>query len=125
MTRHPPRATPFPTAALFGSCGAPGPPRDRLGDGASRIPPMTALDAAEMVRELKAAPLLLGYRGSEPVDTAALERLLLQVAQVKNDLPQVAALELPLVIVGARGATVLTAEARVAPAVEIGRASWR
>ncbi len=40
--------------------------RPRLPDPAD-----AALDAAEMVREIRAAPLLLGYRGSVPVDTAA------------------------------------------------------
>jgi hypothetical protein len=79
---------------------------------------MNAADAAEMVQEIKAAPLLLGYRGSEPVDTAALEHLLLQVAQAKNDLAQLRTLDLSLVIVGARGATVLTGAARVEPAVD-------
>jgi acyl-CoA synthetase (NDP forming) len=94
-----------------------------LGDCAFRIPPMNPMDAAEMVREIKAAPLLLGYRGSEPVDTDALENLLLQVAQVKNDLPQLRTLDLSLVIVGVRGATVLTTAARVEPAVDA-RSDW-
>ena len=65
---------------LFGpvvSFGVSGPATELLGDRAYRIPPMTALDAAEMVRDIKAAPLLLGYRGSEPVDIDAVERLLL------------------------------------------------
>ncbi len=111
---------------LFGpvvSFGLSGAASELLGDCAFRIPPMNALAAAEMVRELKAAPLLLGYRGSEPVDTGALEQLLLQVAQMKNDLPQVRALDLPLVIIGVRGATVLTGHARVEPAVDA-RTDW-
>ena len=64
---------------------------------------MTALDAAEMARDIKAAPLLLGYRGSEPVDIAAVERLLLTVAQLKNDFAEVRDLDLSLVIVGTWG----------------------
>ena len=44
-------------------------------------------DASDMVREIRAAPLLFGYRGSEPVDVDAVEHLLLRVAQLKNDLP--------------------------------------
>jgi acyl-CoA synthetase (NDP forming) len=111
---------------LFGpvvSFGVSGAFSELLGDCAFRIPPMNAHDAHEMVREIKASPLLLGYRGSEPVDTAALESLLLKVAQLKNDLPQVRAIELALVIVGLRGATVLTAKARIEPAVDA-RADW-
>jgi hypothetical protein len=57
------------------------------------------------------------------VDTAALEHLLLKVAQVKNDLPQLRTLDLSLVIVGIRGATVLTTAARVEPAVDA-RSDW-
>jgi acyl-CoA synthetase (NDP forming) len=111
---------------LFGpvvSFGVSGAASELLGDCAYRIPPMNALDVAEMVREIKAAPLLTGYRGSEPVDTAALEHLLLKVAQVKNDLAQLRTLELSLVVVGARGATVLTTSARVEPAVDA-RSDW-
>ena len=111
---------------LFGpvvSYGVSGPATELLGDKAFRIPPMTALDAAEMARDIKAAPLLLGYRGSEPVDIAAVERLLLTVAQLKNDFAEVRDLDLSLVIVGIVGVTVLTASARVEPAVDA-RSDW-
>ena len=111
---------------LFGpvlSFGVSGAASQLLGDCAYRIPPMQALDVHEMVREIKAAPLLLGYRGSEPVDTDALEELLLKVGQLKNDLPQVRMLDLALVNVAVRGANVLTAAARVEPAVDA-RIDW-
>ncbi|HET6562055.1 MAG TPA: GNAT family N-acetyltransferase [Marmoricola sp.] len=111
---------------LFGpvvSFGVSGAATELLGDRAYRIPPMHALDAAEMVRDIKAAPLLFGYRGSAPVDTDSVERLLLQVAQLKNDLPQVRDLDLSLVIVGLQGTTVLTGSARVEPAVDA-RSDW-
>ena len=77
---------------LFGpvvSFGVSGAATELLGDRSYRIPPMHSGDAADMVREIKAAPLLFGYRGSEKVDVDAVERLLLRVAQLKNDLPQV------------------------------------
>ena len=51
---------------------------DLLGDRAVRVLPLTDLDAAELVRAVRAAPLLFGYRGSEPVDVDALEPLLLR-----------------------------------------------
>ncbi len=111
---------------LFGpvvSYGVSGAMTELLGDRAFRIPPMHAVDAAEMVREIKAAQLLFGYRGSEPVDTDAVEDLLLRVAQLKNDLPQVRDLDLSLVVVGLQGATVLTASARVEPAADA-RSDW-
>jgi hypothetical protein len=76
-----------------------------------------------MVREIRAAPLLFGYRGSEEVDVAAVEALLLRVAQLKNDLPQVRSLDLNLVLVGVSGATVLNATARVEPVTDA-RSDW-
>ena len=111
---------------LFGpvvSFGISGATTELLGDRAFRIPPMHEHDAYEMVREIRSAPLLLGWRGSEPVDTKALEQLLLSVAQLKNDLPQVRDLTLSLVSVGVTGAVVLTASAWVEPAVDA-RSDW-
>lgn len=111
---------------LFGpvvSFGISGATTDLLGDRSYRIPPMHRGEAEEMVREIKAAPLLFGYRGSEVVDVAEVEHLLLLVAQLKNDLPQVRNLELNLVLVGAHGASVLNAVGRVEP-VGDARADW-
>ena len=103
---------------LFGpvvSFGISGPIIDLLHDRAYRIPPLGQRDVAAMVREIKSAPLLFGYRGSAAVDVDALERLVGRVAQLQNDLPEVCSLELSLVLVGGVGTTVLTASARVAP----------
>ncbi len=107
---------------LFGpvvSFGISGPIIDLLADRSYRIPPLGERDIAAMVREVKSSPLLFGYRGSEVVDVAEIERLIGRVAQLQNDFPQVASLELSLVLVGAQGATVLTAAVRVAPVTEL------
>ncbi|GAA1942675.1 bifunctional acetate--CoA ligase family protein/GNAT family N-acetyltransferase [Nocardioides marmoribigeumensis] len=111
---------------LFGpvvSFGMAGFVSDLLGDTVFRIPPLHRQDAAEMVREIKAAPLLLGYRGSEPVELTAVEDLVLRVARLKNDLPEVRSLDLSLVMAGPHGASVLSAEARVEPATDA-RSDW-
>ena len=81
----------FGPAVSFGISGA---LTDLVGDRVYRIPPISALDAAETVRSIKAAPLLFGYRGSEQVDVAAVEDLIRRVAQLKIDLPQVSQLDL-------------------------------
>jgi acyl-CoA synthetase (NDP forming) len=91
---------------------------DLVGDKSYRIPPLTPLDAAELVRSIKAAPLLFGYRGSEPVDAPALEDLVRRVAQLKNDLPQVCAVNLDLVNASRRGVEVLSARVRVEPVTD-------
>jgi hypothetical protein len=94
-----------------------------LGDKSYRIPPMHSGEAAAMVREVKAAPLLFGYRGSERVDVEAIEHLLLRLAQLKNDLPQVCSIDLTLVLAGAHGASVLSASGRVEPVTDP-RSDW-
>jgi acyl-CoA synthetase (NDP forming) len=111
---------------LFGpvvSFGIAGPLTELLADRSYRIPPLGDRDAASMVREIKSAPMLFGYRGSEVVDVAEVERLIQRVSQLQNDLPQVSSLELSLVLAGADGATVLTAAARVDP-VSDPRSDW-
>jgi acyl-CoA synthetase (NDP forming) len=111
---------------LFGpvvSFGVSGPLTELMGDRSYRIPPMHSGDASDMVREIRSAPLLFGYRGSEQVDVPAVEDLLLRVAQLKNDLPHVRSLELDLVLVGTAGATVLNAVGRVEPVADA-RSSW-
>jgi acyl-CoA synthetase (NDP forming) len=103
--------------ASFGalmSFGVGGVATDLLGDQAFRVLPLTDMDVAELVRSVRAAPLLFGYRGSEPVDVGALEQLLLRVGQLASDLPAVAELGLNPVIVSATGVSVLRATASVA-----------
>ncbi len=103
---------------LFGpvvSFGISGPLIDLIADRSFRIPPLGGRDASSMVREIRAAPLLFGYRGAEVADVAEVERLIRLVAQLQNDLPQVSSLELSLVLVGTEGAAVLSAGGRVEP----------
>jgi acyl-CoA synthetase (NDP forming)/GNAT superfamily N-acetyltransferase len=89
-----------PSFGALVSFGLGGVATDLLGDRAFRTLPLTDLDAAELVREPRAWPLLDGYRGSEPADVAALEDVLLRVARLADDLPEVLALTLEPVIVG-------------------------
>jgi acyl-CoA synthetase (NDP forming) len=89
-----------PSFGALVSFGLGGVATDLLGDRAYRALPLTDLDAAELVRAPRAWPLLNGYRGSEPVDTAAVEELLLRVARLADDLPEVLGLTLEPVMVG-------------------------
>jgi acyl-CoA synthetase (NDP forming) len=103
---------------LFGSVvllGLGGVHTDLLGDRALRLVPMTDLDAGRMWRSLRAAPLLTGYRGSPPVDTAALEDLLLRLGRLAEDLPEVAELDLNPVMAGPAGVVAVDAKLRLAP----------
>ncbi|HEX6578004.1 MAG TPA: GNAT family N-acetyltransferase [Jiangellaceae bacterium] len=103
--------------ALFGpvvSFGVSGVTTELLGDRSYRIPPLTDVDAAAMVREIKAAPLLLGYRGAAMADLRAVEDLLHRVSRLTDDLPEVADVELGPVLVGTQGLAVVNASADVA-----------
>jgi acyl-CoA synthetase (NDP forming) len=89
--------------------GLAGIPSDLLGDRAFRILPLTDVDARELVRSPRAAPLLFGYRGAERADTLALEQLLLRVARLADEVPEIAELDLDPVIVSSHGVTAVDA----------------
>jgi acyl-CoA synthetase (NDP forming) len=111
---------------LFGpvvSFGISGPLTELLEDRSYRIPPLGARDPAAMTREIKAAPMLFGYRGSEVVDIGPVEDLISRVAHLQHDLPQVSSLDLSLVLAGADHCSILTASARVDP-VSDPRSDW-
>lgn len=108
-------ATVDPAVGAILSFGLAGAPAELLGDVAHRLIPATDQDVAALIREVRAAPLLFGWRGAEPVDTAALEELLLRVSRLVDDLPEVASVDLEPVVVGSNGLAVLAARVRIAP----------
>jgi acyl-CoA synthetase (NDP forming) len=85
-----------------------------LEDRAYRLAPLTDVEAAEIVRAVRTAPLLLGHHGAEPVDTGALEDLLLRASRLADDLPEVARLDLEPVLARPAGAVVRGARLRLA-----------
>jgi acyl-CoA synthetase (NDP forming) len=109
------RAAIDPAAGAVLSFGLAGAPSLLLGDTAHRLVPATDRDAAELIRSVRTAPLLFGWRGSTPVDTAALEELLLRVSRLVADHPEVVSADLEPVIVAPRGVHVLGAALRLAP----------
>src|SRR3954464_7066453 len=96
----------FGTLLSFGLSGL---VSDLLGDRAYRAVPLTDTDAAALVRAPKAAPLLAGYRGDVPADLGALEDLVLRLAALAEDLPEVRSLALEPVLASAAGAFVSSA----------------
>ncbi len=65
-----------------------------LKDVSFRLVPITPRDARQMVQEIKGRPLLEGYRGQEPADVAALEKLLLRLSEFVEAHPEIAELDL-------------------------------
>ncbi|AXE80662.1 bifunctional GNAT family N-acetyltransferase/acetate--CoA ligase family protein [Streptomyces atratus] len=109
------RATIDPAAGAVLSFGLAGAPSELLGDTAHRLVPATDRDAAELIRSIRAAPVLFGWRGAAPVDTAALEELLLRVSRLVDDHPEVVSIALEPVVVATQGLTVLGASVRLSP----------
>ena len=103
----------FGSLVVFGLGGV---ATEVLGDHTARLAPLTDADAAEMISGVRAAPLLLGHRGSPAVDTAALANLLLRVSRLADDLPEVAELDLNPVIARPDGAHIVDVRVRIAPA---------
>ncbi|MEV5692297.1 bifunctional acetate--CoA ligase family protein/GNAT family N-acetyltransferase [Micromonospora globbae] len=89
-----------------------------LGDRAWRAVPLTDRDAAELVDEPRAAPLLRGHRGAAPVDRAALADLLLRVGRLADEQPRVRALTLNPVLARPDGLSVLHATVRLGAALD-------
>jgi acyl-CoA synthetase (NDP forming)/GNAT superfamily N-acetyltransferase len=106
------RTEPYPPVLLVGAGGT---ATALLGDTATRLAPITDTDAHDMIRELRSAPLLLGYRGAAAADLAAVEDLLQRIGTLADELPEIAELDLNPVIVHPHGLVTVDAKIRIAP----------
>ncbi|HXA29451.1 MAG TPA: GNAT family N-acetyltransferase [Candidatus Angelobacter sp.] len=102
----------FGPLIMFGSGGT---SVEVFGDRSFRILPLTDIDAHELVRSIRGAPLLFGHRGMPAADVGAVETTLLRVAMLAADIPQVAEMDLNPVIASPSGAVVVDAKVRLMP----------
>ena len=100
----------FGPLVLFGIGGA---ATDVLADRAARLAPLTDSDAGELIRSIRAAPLLLGRPGTPAADLAALRDMLLRVSQMADELPQIAGLDLSPVVARPDGVRAIDARIRL------------
>jgi acetyl coenzyme A synthetase (ADP forming)-like protein len=84
-----------------------------IGDAAFRISPLTDVDAEELVLGGKAGRLVRGFRGAAPADAGALVDLVLRLARLAHDLPEVTELDLNPVLAQASGCVAVDARIRV------------
>jgi acetyl-CoA synthetase (ADP-forming) len=82
-----------------------------LKDVTFRIAPITKDEAREMITEVKAYPLLKGYRNSPPVDIAAIVGILLKTSKLAMEHQEIKELDLNPVMVYEKGAK--TVDARI------------
>ncbi len=80
-----------------------------LKDVSFRIAPISYEDAYEMMREIKSAKLLEGYRGQPPVDKKAIADIIIAVAKLLEENPEVDSVDLNPVIAYPDGAVVVDA----------------
>jgi len=80
-----------------------------LKDVSFKLAPLTKDDARAAIGEIRAARLLEGFRGSEPVDKAALEDILLKVSEFVAATPEVLEMDLNPVFAYPDGAVAVDA----------------
>jgi len=101
---------------LFGpvvACGAGGTAVEVLKDVKVRITPLTDRDAHEMVTTLRTFPLLDGFRGAPKCDVAGLEEVLLRIAAMVEQHPEISEMDCNPVIVRPEGAVIVDARIRI------------
>jgi len=79
-------------------------------DVAFRLPPLTPAAARAMLMELKAAPLLSGYRGQPPRDLDALAACACAVARIAAEHPEIHEMDLNPVLAYERGCVIVDAK---------------
>ena len=91
-----------------------------VGDVSFRINPVTDADASRMVREIKSAKLLQGYRSYPAGDIPAVEEVILRVSALADAIPEIREMDLNPVMVLApgEGAKAVDARIRVKPIAE-------
>lgn len=82
-----------------------------LKDVTFRVAPITRQDAQEMITEVKAYPLLKGYRNVPPADTETIVKILLNTSKLVMDHQEIKELDLNPIIVYEKGAK--TVDARI------------
>jgi len=99
-------------------CGLGGVQVELLRDAAFRLPPVTDLDAAEMLGSLRLGALLDGYRGAPAADRAALVTLVRRVSALVEAVPELREMDLnPVkVLAPGQGLRVVDARVRLGPA---------
>ena len=93
--------------------GAGGIYAELMKDISIRLPPLTDLDAREMIKSIKMAKILEGYRDTPAGDTDAVEDLLLRLSAMVEDIPQISELDFNPVKVMPKGEGYWVVDARI------------
>jgi len=80
-----------------------------LKDVSFRIVPIQQVDAAEMIKEIKAYKILEGVRGMPPADQEMLVKILMATSKMLEECPEIKELDMNPIIVYEKGARVVDA----------------
>jgi acetyltransferase len=103
----------FGPVVLFGRGGV---EAEVLGDRAVALPPLNHVLAGELVGRTVAARLLAGYRNRPPARLDQVREVLIAIARMATDLPELLEMDINPLLAGAGGVLALDARIRLAPA---------
>jgi acetate---CoA ligase (ADP-forming) len=86
---------------------------ETMKDVVFRVPPLTDIEAHEMIRQIRGISLLRGVRGEAPVDFDALAEILQRFSQLAEDLPEIAEIEINPLLVFPKAADFRAVDARI------------
>lgn len=84
-------------------------------DVAFRLPPVTALEAEEMIREIRSFPLLQGVRGEEAVDLSSVIEAVQRLSQLVLDHDRITGLDMNPFLATPKGGVALDARISMEP----------
>lgn len=111
----------FGPVLLFGQGGT---AVEVIGDRAVALPPLNRALARELMDRTRVRRLLAGYRGRPPADLDAIADVLIAVAQMLADLPELAELDINPLWADERGVVALDGRVRLAAARPAGVAHF-
>jgi acetyl coenzyme A synthetase (ADP forming)-like protein len=88
---------------------------EALRDVSFRLAPIDALDAGDMLSELRGSAILDAQRGQPAADRKAVADILVRVARLAADFPEIEELDINPLIASAAGATVVDARILINP----------
>lgn len=84
-----------------------------LQDVAFRLAPLTREEVREQIRSIRSYPLLRGVRGDPPADLAAIEDIVLRVAQLVEDFPEIVEMDINPLMVYPNSEGAMVVDARI------------
>ncbi|HSO16883.1 MAG TPA: GNAT family N-acetyltransferase [Arthrobacter sp.] len=112
------RAIEDPLLGPVVSFGLAGDAVNLLDDWAHRVPPLSGSDLHDFIRAPRASRKLFGYQGLPAVDAKALEDLAARLTRLKDNHPEIALVDFNPVLAGPEGASILSADVRIANAAQ-------